>query len=345
MTFQVLQLVLVLLLSATPEVLNFANFGSCVGKTLGEGRINVSRGRTAGELSAEAATAADRRIFLHQTRAFFSIVVPCASVRAETRTVSPPDVAVVIRPSAPKEALLPAVRCRIWIVRARDAATPLSADSADGVGDTAARRRNALENLNRILLEGPRPFPGSDDAATGGGFVAAIAGQIATGEGGKKMQSSPGPSGGVAGLLNRADAERQWGILRFAEMKREGENEIRRAFNFYTSRLQFDPNSYVLTAEPGVKSKMIREDRLPTTAATVVSDLDLRDLYRNQVLTGMDDVKAEVKYQLEQKEKDVVDVGEVVDLLEETYRACERWFELVPPKDIREAMDIVVRER
>jgi len=49
----------------------------------------------------------------------------------------------------------------------------------------------------------------------------------------------------------------------------------------------------VLVVE-AIKEWRIRNDQPPTPQAVTVCDLDLRNLYRNQLLTALDDVTAEV---------------------------------------------------
>jgi hypothetical protein len=75
---------------------------------------------------------------------------------------------------------------------------------------------------------------------------------------------------------------------------------------------------------------MIRNDQLPSVKAVITSDLDLRDLYRNQLLTAVDDVTAEVAYQLklkQQSEQESIDsdVTDVADLMNQAYTACSKW--------------------
>lgn len=147
----------------------------------------------------------------------------------------------------------------------------------------------------------------------------------------------------MAALLNQADVERQWGMLQYAESKREQDNEMRAAFNFYTSQLQF-ADSFALTASKEEKKRMIRNDELPSLSAVITSDLDLRDLYRNQFLTAIEDAKAEVSYQLKQP-RDSVDVTDVVELTNQAHTACIKWFGLIPVQDVQAALDTVTNEQ
>ena len=74
---------------------------------------------------------------------------------------------------------------------------------------------------------------------------------------------------------------RQWNRLVRAEQARENASEVRRALNIYTTNLNFNPNKYIYSGSNEEKSKLIREDKLPTTTDVIRSDLDARDLYRN----------------------------------------------------------------
>ena len=87
---------------------------------------------------------------------------------------------------------------------------------------------------------------------------------------------------------------------------------------------------------------MIRSDQLPTLTAVITSDLDLRDLYRNQILTAMDDARAEVLFQMKQQKPEFEDT---ILFIKEAYAASEDWFALIPKEDLDEAMNAVSIER
>ena len=142
-------------------------------------------------------------------------------------------------------------------------------------------------------------------------------------------------------MLNQADVERQWGMLQSAELAKEQSNEMRAALNYYTQQLEFG-DSYLLTASKMEKKQMIRNDALPTLTAVITSDLDLRELYRNQWLTAVEDWQAEVAYQVKSGD---LDTKEVLDLMNQVYAACEKWFELISPEDVQVAMNTVSSER
>ena len=83
--------------------------------------------------------------------------------------------------------------------------------------------------------------------------------------------------------------------------------------------------------------KLIRNDELPTLTAVITSDLDRRDLYRNQFLTSIEDARAEAAYQAKQNGAEV-DVTDLVDLLNQSRDAIGNWFSLIAPQDVEEAI-------
>jgi hypothetical protein len=135
----------------------------------------------------------------------------------------------------------------------------------------------------------------------------------------------------------------QWGERRqFRRLQREQRqleksNAIRAAFNAYTNNLLYG-DSVQLTAAPEVRRVLIREDRLPDVSSVIRSDLDLRDLYRNQVLSAIDDAKAELAYQLALEDGASVDAAELLALLRTAQASCDLWFSLVPDQDAQEAL-------
>jgi hypothetical protein len=151
-------------------------------------------------------------------------------------------------------------------------------------------------------------------------------------------------------MFTRADMERQWEILQYQESKREKGNELRAAFNYYTSRLEFG-DSYLLTASKEERKKMIRNEQLPSLAAVITSDLDLRDLHRNQFLTLIEDAKAEISYQLLRRQASAdaatsegLDTADVVNLVTQAHIACNEWFALIAPQDVEDAINVVLNE-
>jgi len=131
-----------------------------------------------------------------------------------------------------------------------------------------------------------------------------------------------------------------WKDLKKKEKQQERDNEIRAALNAYTDALTFSSSSYLLNVDKATKSSMVREDRLPDVKQVITSDMGMRYLYRNQVLTAMDDVRAELEYILAHLD-DKIDIGELLSLLFLAQRACNRWFELIDPMDVKEAFQIM----
>ena len=91
---------------------------------------------------------------------------------------------------------------------------------------------------------------------------------------------------------------------------------------------------------------MIREDRIPDVKAVIASDMGLRYLLRNDVLTSCDDARAELKYQMTKQidAADTVDGKELLDLLLAAQNACRKWFDLIDDNYVKDAMYIVGRE-
>ncbi|CAB9520842.1 expressed unknown protein [Seminavis robusta] len=138
----------------------------------------------------------------------------------------------------------------------------------------------------------------------------------------------------------------QWGdqrtfqILRGRQRNLERNNAMRAAFNAYTNNLVFG-DSYQLNVQGAERKALVRNDALPDVNTVVVSDLDLRDLYRNQVLQNMDDAKAEIDYQISSGE---VDVNEVLACLQAARASCDEWFSFIPKEDVQAALQDVLSE-
>jgi len=105
---------------------------------------------------------------------------------------------------------------------------------------------------------------------------------------------------------------------------------------------------------------MIRQDRLPNVKQVITADLDLRDLYRNQVLTNVDEARAELRYLMDRwyilyngndRNNDNDNNLQFVDgesqrelllLLKNAAVACDEWFGLIAEEDVAAALDAVV---
>jgi hypothetical protein len=113
---------------------------------------------------------------------------------------------------------------------------------------------------------------------------------------------------------------------------------VRGSMNVYTANLRFG-ESYALTASPEIKKQMIREDKLPDVKAVITADLDLRDLYRNQIWmhTLIEDAHAELY-------SGTPDYTELEDLLKEAFAAFQKWFDWSAPADVEEAVRILATQ-
>ena len=116
---------------------------------------------------------------------------------------------------------------------------------------------------------------------------------------------------------------------------------MRAAFNAYINNLVFG-DAYQLNVQGDAKKALVRNDALPNVNAVVVSDLDLRDLYRNQVLQYVDDAKAEVEYQW--KSDGELDVDEIIHCLNNAQESCNEWFRFIPKADVDQALAQVKSE-
>jgi hypothetical protein len=92
------------------------------------------------------------------------------------------------------------------------------------------------------------------------------------------------------------------------------------------------------------RSKLIREDRVPDIKKVIARDMGLQYLLRNDLLTACDDVRAELRYQMEQRPS-AVDGSELLDLLSTAQSACTKWFTLIDEKDMMAAVEIVLDEK
>ncbi|MGK3737416.1 MAG: hypothetical protein ACI90V_004261 [Bacillariaceae sp.] len=258
------------------------------------------------------------------------------------------------KPSAPISALLPAIRAKIWIE-----------NSYKILGDTTRDVDKTLEDLNYVLTHRPKLFVSRGEeplSRVSSSIFAQFTAKNSNDNNNINININPlssSPGARISKALNRADEARQWGMLQSQESKNERENELRAAFNFYTQQLEFDSNSYAWTGTAEERKRRIRDDRIPTPQSVIVSDLDLRDLYRNQLLTALDDVTAEVNYQFRQLqrqkesnpvdntggEKIVVDLTDTVDLMNQVYVVCTKWFDMIDISDVEKAEDVVRNEQ
>lgn len=128
----------------------------------------------------------------------------------------------------------------------------------------------------------------------------------------------------------------------------------RKAFDTYTNALQFNADSFTLNLPLAERKAFIRNnDSLLTVSNAIVSDLDLRDLHRNAILSLLQDVFAEVKYQQfcssnstsmsnsrsrnidnYNPECTLVDLTDLKLMIQKLNQECTAWFDLIPPEDV-----------
>mmetsp|Transcript_26426 Transcript_26426/g.40051 ORF Transcript_26426/g.40051 Transcript_26426/m.40051 type:complete len:358 (-) Transcript_26426:203-1276(-) len=261
------------------------------------------------------------------------------------------------KPSAPVEYLLPAARVGVYIYQ-------LVAITQDccSKNDGSKQEQNSLqENIAKLdaLVLSPPPFirrdvdinvdvnRKSDPYGTSlplvGEFGVALKKQ-------KERQSNSIQVGFAPQFFEVGELvgeRRQWNQLQTAERQREQSSEVRRAFNIYTTNLNFNRNRYEWKGSTEEKRQRIRSDKLPTTTDVIRSDLDTRDLYRNEVQTALEDAKAEYLYQKKQSgnDGDGLDFSELLEILMQAQLSIDKWFKFIPDRDVQAALELVKQEQ
>ena len=259
---------------------------------------------------------------------------------------SPPTVNK--KPYAPIEYLLPAARVRIYIDQAVELAQAI-VDNSQKRNDDPAREEQLIAKLRALLLEPRRSFMTKQESSAANNYLE----QETWTEWSKarrqqNLQQQLTSATVVDPLTALNESFEQWGEqrqfqrLRKQQLALERTNTMRAAFNAYTNNLVFG-ETYLLTADSQDKSRLIRSyNQLPDVTSVIRSDLDLRDLHRNQVLTAMDDAKAELE--LQSSSDNSFDGSELISLLKEAQSACSAWFGFVPEADAQEAIQRVLSE-
>jgi hypothetical protein len=234
---------------------------------------------------------------------------------------------------APLENLLPAMRVKVLIDTAASTAKPIN--------DDGPNKAELIAQLKSLLLE-PNIFMTKEESSVAKRYLEIDTLDDWNKARQKEAQLAKLEPEQVNPVTRLNEGVEQWGERRqFRRLRRqqlalEEKNNMRAAFNAYTNNLVFG-DSYLLTASRDERSRLIRTyDQLPDVTSVIRSDLDLRDLYRNQVLTKIDDSKAELEYQL--KNESEFDASELVTLLSEAQSFCNMWFEFVPENDVQQAM-------
>ena len=244
---------------------------------------------------------------------------------------------------APIECLLPATRVKLYIDEMVSLCTALLVSSRNGNDSSAL----ALDRLEKLLFN-PPVFIRADEASITQTYRK-IKTQNAWNKARRSEREQRGAELGIDyttpyDKFNTAIQEwgdqRQFKILRKRQLQLDSEIPMRAALNAYTNNLVFG-DGYQLNAQDEEKKNLVRNDALPNVNAVVVSDLDLRDLIRNQILQNMDDTRAELKYQMQQPN---LEVQEVLNYLSEAQTSCDKWFRLIPDQDVKTAISIVLSE-
>ena len=248
-----------------------------------------------------------------------------------------------VRPSAPLEYLLPATRVGVYIYQMLAAAEELSQ-----LKSSDQNTESTVQKLENLLLTTPTFINPNDPNVNRGDpyTLPPLVGEVAMQQRKQNERKLQSVDVGLAPQLFEVGElmgeRRQWNRLVKAERSRESASEVRRSLNIYTTNLNFNPNKYVYSGSREEKSKLIREDRLPTTTDVIRSDLDARDLYRNAVQTALDDAKAEFLYQ---QKNGFEDVADLVSILKDARVAIDMWFAFIPDEDVREALTVVQKEQ
>ncbi|EJK76819.1 hypothetical protein THAOC_01396 [Thalassiosira oceanica] len=248
-----------------------------------------------------------------------------------------------VKPSAPLEFLLPAARVGIYIYQTLSLAEDLNRLIRDGKdkGVTVGLLDNMLLTQPSFLQEADPTVKRSDEY-----HLPPVVGEVAVAAQKRKERRQQNIDAGFVPELfevGQLVGERmEWNNLAKKEKVMEGSSQIRLALNIYTTNLNFDSNKYVYSGTKEEKSRLIREEKLPTARDVIRSDLDSRDLWRNALQTAMEDVRAEYIYQ---KRVGFEDVDELVGLLKDAQMSIDKWFSFIPDDDIKEALDAVRKEQ
>lgn len=278
----------------------------------------------------------ERRSFLQEQMKSFLMTPIAMNGFFHIQSVSAEEV-LTQKPFAPPQAILPISRLRLWMNRIYEISMDLSSSES---------KYQYLKQMNEILSDPPQLFNKGENKIVKGELLGQLTGSISSANKSQYQSNRQTLSVGnkVAAMLNQADVERQFGMLQYAEQKRANDNDMRAAFNYYTSQLSFG-DKYILTTSQEERKRMIRNEELPTLTAVITSDLDLRDLYRNQFLTAIEDLQAEVAYQVKIGAKndtnEQIDVSDTLELIQQAHTAMEKWFDLIDIKEVEQGMKML----
>jgi hypothetical protein len=244
-------------------------------------------------------------------------------------------VAVTKKPFAPIETLLPAARVKRTIDRALSLTNGF-VERSNSISDSD--KEVILDELKELLLKPQN-------------YVQSLQLQGVPAKPADLYLNSYKPMKGdlpLQRVLIQWGDVQTWKALKKTEKEKERSSEIRAALNAYTDALSFTSDQYLLNVDKTTRSTMVREDRLPDVKQVITSDMGVRYLYRNEVLTSMDDVKAELEYQVTNSTSSSLEGQKWTDLLEllqVASNAMDRWFSLIDSKDVQDAIDVIANEK
>ncbi|CAJ1962975.1 unnamed protein product [Cylindrotheca closterium] len=270
-----------------------------------------------------------------------SFLLSCATLCATLSSSASTAVAAADVRAPFIELLLPATRVKLYIDQAVELCKSLKANESASEASSLIPLKDLLENEPAFMTEKEQKLSKR---------YLEIKTTAAWQDARRKEREARGAEMGIDYTTPYDQvntAIQQWGdntqfrILRSRQRKLEKSSTIRTALNAYTNNLVFG-DAYQLNVQGEEKKALVRNDALPNVNAVVVSDLDLRDLYRNQVLQNMDDARAEIEYQLKSSD---FNVDEVLTCLRQAQSSCQDWFNLIPKGDVEEALKLVMEER
>ena len=192
--------------------------------------------------------------------------------------------AIAVAPFAPIDTLLPAARVKITMDRAVDIASKLVADK--GLDNNS--NKELLHDLEILLLAPQDYMKGTTPIDVPQQPAQSYLKSYEESRNQVSILEKPG-----AMLVQNGEID-TWKRLKRQEKAREDTDEIRAALNYYTSNLNFNSDKFVLTASKEERSRMIRDDKIPDVKSVIASDMGLRYLLRNDLLTSVDDARAEL---------------------------------------------------
>mmetsp|Transcript_51988 Transcript_51988/g.62536 ORF Transcript_51988/g.62536 Transcript_51988/m.62536 type:complete len:421 (-) Transcript_51988:66-1328(-) len=265
--------------------------------------------------------------------------------------------------TAPSPAyLVPAARVKVYVdtlvatAEAIDRQTPPSSSLSSSATTETTTPTVPTAVLGRLLTAPPSFIrPADPPRKTRSNTAAGSSGDgsiVSDWEAARKKQKERDDRQIVVGLAPRtlevfelSGERRQWNRLQRQERAREEASEVRKALNIYTTNLVFDEERYKFKGSKEEKSRLIRDDKLPSVNDVIRSDLDLRDLFRNELQTALEDARAEYDFQIRGQEKgEVFDVGELRVLLGGAQVACDKWFSFVDEGEAKLALEAAQRE-